>query len=95
GHENKRRSLWQMEYKLRVNTTLDPDLETLIQRVIGLAIDGHRNLGPGYIETIYEKALCYEFDKAGIRYLRQIEILVPYKDTMLSGQRLDLFVEKN
>jgi GxxExxY protein len=66
----------------------------LIQKIIGLAIEVHKNPGPGYIETIYEKAMCCEMDKAGMSYLRQIEILVPYKDINLSGHRLDLFVEK-
>lgn len=81
--------------KLRIESTLPPDLDELIQKIIGLAIEVHRNLGPGYIESIYEKAMCYEMDKAGISYLRQIEILVPYKDINLAGQRLDLLIENN
>jgi GxxExxY protein len=80
--------------KLRIESTLPPDLDELIQKIIGLAIEVHKNLGPGYIESIYEKAMCYEMDNAGISFLRQIEILVPYKDINLSGQRLDLLIEK-
>jgi hypothetical protein len=43
-------------YKLRVNSPLSAELELLIQKVIGLAIEVHKTLGPGYIEIIYEKA---------------------------------------
>ncbi|MCI0614699.1 GxxExxY protein, partial [bacterium] len=73
---------------------VDRRFSKLIQKIIGLAIEVHKNLGPGYIESIYEKAMCYEMDKAEISYLRQIEILVPYKDINLPGQRLDLLIEK-
>lgn len=83
-----------MTTRLRIESPLPRELESLIQKVIGLAIEVHRTLGPGYIESIYEKALCYELDKAGISHLRQIEILVPYKDINLPGQRLDLLIEK-
>ena len=82
-------------YKLRVSSNLPTEIEDLIRTVIGLAIEVHRTLGPGYIESIYEKALCYELDKARISYLRQIEILVPYKDIALPGQRLDLVINRN
>ena len=83
-----------MNTKLRIDSPLPEELENLIQKVIGLAIEVHRTLGPGYIESIYEKAMCYELDKAGISHLNQIEILVPYKDINLPGQRLDLLIEK-
>lgn len=83
-----------MNAKLRIDSPLPEELENLIQKVIGLAIEVHRTLGPGYIESIYEKAMCYELDKAGISHLSQIEILVPYKDINLPGQRLDLLIEK-
>ena len=82
------------DLKLRIKSTLPPELDALIQKVIGLAMEVHTTLGPGYIETIYERAMCYELDKANISYLRQIDILVPYKDVNLSGQRLDLLIEK-
>ena len=83
-----------LNLKLRVKSTLPPELDSLIQKVIGLAMEVHTALGPGYVETIYERAMCYELDKANISYLRQIEILVPYKDINISGQRLDLLIEK-
>jgi GxxExxY protein len=72
---------------------LPRDLEDLVHRVIGLAIEVHRTLGPGMLESLYEEALCYELTRAGIRFERQKCIEVPYKETVLKGQRLDLLVE--
>ena len=83
-----------LNLKLRIKSTLSPELDALIQKVIGLAMEVHTALGPAYIETIYERAMCYELDKANISYLRQIDILVPYKDIHISGQRIDLLIEK-
>lgn len=38
------------------------DSDSLTQKIIGAAIEVHKNLGPGLLESIYEEALCYEFD---------------------------------
>ena len=78
---------------MRLESALPEDLETLIREVIGMAIEFHRQLGPGFIESIYEQALCHEFDSRSIRYERQKPIVIPYKTIKLSGQRLDLLVE--
>jgi len=79
--------------KMRIESSLPEDLEVLIRDVIGIAIEVHRQLGPGFIESIYEQALCYEFDLRGIAYERQKAITIPYKTIQLTGQRLDLLVE--
>lgn len=79
---------------LRVPTNLPPDLETLITRVIGAAIEVHRQLGPGFLESVYERTLCHELDLRGIRYEWQKEITVHYKELMIPGQRLDLLVDE-
>jgi GxxExxY protein len=79
--------------KMRLETDLPEDLEELIRKVIGAAIDVHRQLGPGFIESIYEQALCYELDLREIKYERQKEIVIPYKQIKLIGQRLDMLVE--
>ena len=52
----------------------------------------HRLLGPGFLEKIYERALIYELGLRGITVQSQLEILVPYKDIRISGQKLDLLV---
>jgi GxxExxY protein len=80
--------------QLRVESTLSPELEDLIQRVIGAAIEVHRHLGPGFVEKIYERALLHELRLRGIKVESQKEIVVPYKDILIAGQQLDLLVEK-
>jgi len=67
--------------------------DILTQKIIGSAIEVHRTLGPGLLESIYEEALCHEFDLRGIRYRRQVEIDVIYKEKVIKGQRLDILVE--
>lgn len=68
--------------------------DILTQKIIGAAIEVHRTLGPGLLESIYEEAFCHEFDLRGIRYRRQVEIDVIYKDKVIKGQRLDILVEE-
>ena len=70
---------------------MEHDVST--QKIIGAAIEVHRTLGPGLLESIYEEALCHEFDLRGIGYRRQVGIDVVYKDKMIKGQRLDILVE--
>jgi len=79
---------------LRVASSLPEEHEQLIQRVIGAAIEVHRHLGPGFLESIYERALCHELKLQAIPFEKQVEILVPYKDISIPGQRLDLIIDK-
>lgn len=65
----------------------------LTKKIIGAAIEVHRELAPGLLESIYEEALCHEFDLRGIKYQQQVEIDVFYKGKAIKGQRLDLLVE--
>jgi GxxExxY protein len=51
-------------------------------------------LGPGLLESIYEHALCHEFDLRGIKYLRQTCVEMFYKDLAIKDQRIDLIVEE-
>lgn len=66
----------------------------LTQEIIGAAIEVHRVLGPGLLETIYEQALCHEFRLRNIEFDSQIAVDVMYKDVVLQGQRLDLLVKR-
>ena len=68
--------------------------DDLTGKIIGAAIEVHRTLGPGLLESIYEAALCHEFDLRGIRYRTQVEIDVIYKDKVIKGQRIDILVEE-
>lgn len=67
--------------------------DRLTQAIIRAAIEVHRVLGPGLLESIYEEALCHEFMLHNIRYGRQVSIDVIYKGCVIHGQRLDLLVE--
>lgn len=62
------------------------------QEVIGAAIEVHRVLGPGLLESIYEEALCAEFDLRDVPHQRQVGVDVYYKGRVIKGQRLDLLV---
>ena len=67
----------------------------LTERIIGCAIEVHRNLGPGLLESIYEKALCHELSQQGIQFESQKTIPVTYKSISLGEFRLDLLVENS
>ena len=66
--------------------------ETLARKIIGAAIEVHQELGPGFLESIYRKAMAYELSSRGLRVEEEKEILVPYNDIQIPGQRLDLRV---
>ena len=75
---------------LRVPTPLPDALEELVGDVIGAAIAVHRELGPGLLETAYQRALSIELDARGIDH--EVERLVPimFRQSILCHQRLDL-----
>jgi GxxExxY protein len=62
------------------------------ERVIGCAIEVHRELGPGLLESVYESALCIELTSARIEFRRQVGIPLYYKGELLSEHRPDLVV---
>jgi GxxExxY protein len=66
--------------------------EELAHAIIGAAIEVHRELGPGFLESIYDRALCHELTLRGVPFERQKELTVRYKDLDIPGQRLDLLV---
>jgi len=67
--------------------------DELTEKIIGAAIEVHRELGPGLLESIYEEALCYEFELQDIKFKRQIPANIVYKSKAIKGQRIDLLVE--
>ena len=68
-------------------------LNQLTKRIIGCAIEVHRNLGPGLLESVYEAALCIELDLGGLSYERQKVVPVSYKGHPIGEHRLDILVE--
>jgi GxxExxY protein len=79
------------------STAMEPALDddnALSRRVIGCAIEVHRHLGPGRLESAYEDCLCHELSLAGIAHARQVALPVIYKGvTMAAAFRLDLVVD--
>ncbi|BCB27189.1 hypothetical protein SKTS_20750 [Sulfurimicrobium lacus] len=67
--------------------------DEITEKVIGAAIEVHKTLGPGLLESVYEEALCHEFGLRTIGFQRQLSVDVHYKDHVIGGQRLDLLVE--
>lgn len=65
----------------------------LTEQIIGAAIEVHRVLGPGLLESAYEECLCRELSLRGIAFRRQVELPVEYKGVKLDcGYRIDLVV---
>ncbi len=69
-------------------------MDPLTEKIIGAAIEVHKILGCGLLESIYEEALCLELTNQGIFFERQIPFDVVYKGSIIKGQRLDILVEK-
>lgn len=68
--------------------------EALTEQIIGAAIEVHRALGPGLLESAYEECLCHEFHLRGISFERQKPLAVEYKGVKLDcGYRLDVIAE--
>ena len=71
------------------------DANEITERIIGAAIEVHRALGPGLLESAYEECLCRDLTLSGISFERQRPLAVEYKGIRLEcGYRLDLLVEK-
>lgn len=68
--------------------------DPLTDQIIGFAIEVHRHLGPGLLESTYEECLCCELNENGIVFKRQVSLPVVYKSVRLDcGYRIDLVVE--
>ena len=68
--------------------------ENLTERIIGTAIEVHRTLGPGLLESIYEECLCHELSLRELPFERQVSLALTYKDvTLQNACRADLVVD--
>ena len=67
--------------------------DKLIYNVIGCMIDVHKELGPGFLESIYHSAVVIEFQNRGILFESEKEITLHYKGEIIGAHRLDLLVE--
>jgi GxxExxY protein len=70
------------------------EINQITEKIIGCAIEVHKNLGPGLIESAYEECLVFELTKAGLKVERQKPVPVVYKEIKLEcGYRVDILVE--
>lgn len=79
---------------MRLPSPLSPEAENAMSRTIGAAIAVHRALGPGFLESIYRKAMCVELEGQRLLYEVERPVSVTYRDRQISGQRIDLVVGK-
>ena len=68
--------------------------EPWTSKIIGAAIEVHKELGPGLLESAYEECLCRELQLQGLAFKRQVPLAVRYKGVLLDcGYRMDIVVE--
>ncbi len=89
-----------MEVHGRSTDVADPDAslfrrcDAITEKIIGAAIEVHRTLGPGLLETAYEACLAKELADRGVAFVRQLELPVSYKGIRVEcGYRIDLLVD--
>ncbi len=70
-----------------------PETEAAAYAVIGAALEVHRTLGSGYLESLYERAMALELEHRGIVFQTQAVIEVPYRGVLIGEHRIDLLVE--
>jgi GxxExxY protein len=87
GHEGSMKP-----FRMRQKSPLDPDADRMMTHTIGSAIAVHRALGPGFLESIYRKALCVELEARGLAFEVERPVRVSYRGVEIPGQRVDLIV---
>ncbi|WP_353077075.1 GxxExxY protein [Flavobacterium sp.] len=74
-------------------TELSEDINDLSYKIIGCAIEVHKILGPGLLESAYKKCLIFELEKAGLFVRKEVSLPIIYKDIELDhGYRIDLLI---
>ena len=76
GHEVREGS---SSHGLRIPSPLSPEADLVMSQTIGCAIAVHRALGPGFVESIYRKAMCIELESRNLAYEKERSIRVTYK----------------
>ena len=71
------------------------EFDPLSRKVLGCAIEVHKHLGPGLLESVYQNCLAYELTQQGIPFSKEVDLPVQYKGIRLDcGYRMDLFVDE-
>ena len=75
--------------------SLNPtDINTLTHKIIGCAMQVHNTLGSGFQEIIYQRSLALEMKLAGLKFEREKEIPIFYRNELMGNRRVDFFVEE-
>jgi GxxExxY protein len=70
--------------------------QELTREIISAAMEVHRALGPGLLESAYQACLCYELKLRGLEFVQQVDLPIAYKEVKLDcGYRIDLIVEQS
>jgi GxxExxY protein len=81
-------------HKISQYEPISEELELIGKKIVDAAYTIHKNLGPGLLEKVYEICFCYELEKRGLRYQRQVDIPIVYDGIQFDeGLRLDVLVE--
>src|SRR3954464_4682274 len=70
------------------------ELDGWAHEVVGSALEVHRTLGPGFLESVYEQALCVELSARSVSFRRQVPIAVRYKGQVVGQGQLDLLIHE-
>lgn len=76
------------------STWLSAEEEAATGRIIAAAITVHRELGPGFIESVYHRALAHELDRRGIAFTSEVDISVRYDGVLVGRHRLDIVADE-
>lgn len=91
---NKSRDEFQREPSKFI--PIPPETEKIGKIIVNAAFEVHKKLGPGLLEKVYEVCFCHELSKAGLKFLRQVDIPIVYDDLKFNeGLRLDVLVENS
>ena len=80
-------------FRMRLPSPLTDEAERVMSATIGCAIAVHRALGPGFLESIYRKAMYIELKARGLVFESERAVRVSYRGVEISGQRVDLIIE--
>ena len=69
------------------------EYKQLTEKIIGCAIEVHKKLGPGFLESIYENAFIIELQKQNLQVERQREVVIKYDSVEIGRHRLDLIID--
>ena len=92
NHEGREGHEGFKPFSMRLSSPLSSEAEDAMADTIGCAIAVHRALGPGFLESIYKKAMYVELDARGISFESEKAVTVSYRETQIHGQRVDLVV---